>query len=356
MPFNVLWAESCQHMATGSEREHFWDLLANISTGSSSWSASGGRFADAYWEVNGYRSQKRVSDAGVTEFYFSGWFSFNTAGSSARTPRWRFFEGSTLHCWVEVRDDDNTIEFYHGDGTLLADSGAFAVSTVLGEWHHLEMHIVIDDSAGSIELRVKEPSEAAPVTRISASGLDTRNGGVSGVVDTVELYAGASSGVRSQLRSQHLVFQGPGGQFLGEHRMRVVLPDADSVVQWTAQGGGDNYVEVDDDQYDADTTYVESATVSNRDRLALPDPGFVGQAAAVVVTAMARKDDPGSTKLKLGLRESGGSEDLSAAQAVHTDAVEYRPVWHVSHENPATTDPWTAAEIAAAESIHEVSA
>lgn len=145
--------------------------------------------------------------------------------------------------------------------------------------------------------------------------------------------------------------------FLGDCRVITLAPDADgSTNDFTPQGGGANFVEVDDGTSgsDDDATYVSASAVGAKDLYGYPalsaEPGVI---KGVAVTTRARKTDAGARAFRAVAR-SGTTE--TAAGASHDALASYADTQDIFETDPDTGAAWTEAGFAAAEFGIEITA
>lgn len=285
-----------------------------------------------------------ISTAGVSELYFACWINVINHNDGWIT----FREDGIDHVLIKF-ETDGTLRLLHGDGvTELADSDP-SVPFTEDAYRRLEVHLVLDDSAGSVEVRVAEAGET-PVTVFNVSGVDTVNGGT-GVCTHVGCRTNLLSAGNTYFLLDDLVAQDSAGDWLGDYRIYSGLPDGDgAVTEWTPSTGTDHYALIDDATFD-DTDSVGTQDAGDTDRVTLPSLGFPDTVVAVAAKVIATKDAIGDAMLEVGLRESGGSEDTAMALPVTSAA--YLPAVKLSTANPATASPWTSAELAACELLFE---
>lgn len=226
--------------------------------------------------------------------------------------------------------------------TLIAQSPAG--SYVLGTWHHFEMKVTIHDTTGAVEIRIDGSAVLA------AAGLDTRNGGALGVIDRVTF--GANSGQPIRIDDAYVLdTAGPkNNDFLGDCVVETLTPTADGFYgDWTPLGGGASFVEVDETNQDADTTYISATAVAAKESFGLSDLATtVGSVFGVKTVVSARHDGPGGTfrpLLRLGGVDAFGTAD--APGAGYTGHAE------VFENDPAGGD-WTIADVNAVEAGVEI--
>lgn len=246
----------------------------------------------------------------------------------------RLYEGATQH--ISLYYSSGTFKLYRGSntGTLLA-TGTTSVSA--STWVYIELKVTIHDTTGAYELRLNG------VTEFSATNVDTRNGGTSGVVDSVSLggYTGTfddfylcdTSGTTNN-------------NFLGDCRIDTLYPSgAGNYTQFTPSTGS-NYTCVDETTPNT-TDYVSSATSGNRDSYAFADLAALGSESiyGVQVNAYAQKSDAGTRSLGTMVRLSGTDAD---GASVGLGTTTYSYISQVFEKDPSAA-AWTEANVNAAE-------
>lgn len=274
-------------------------------------------------------------------FLMAGWVKWTT-GLTVTHGIWSFYEFGTtnLHCQLQA----------NGTGTMSVKRGGTTLGTTswmaaADRWYHVALKYNIHDTTGFFELRINNQNE------LSDTGLDTKEGSGNAEVSVVQLH-GMNTDVH---RFTQMVFWDTAGDaptdFFGLHKMWTLRPNGDSTpANWTPQGAGANYVEVDEAEADDDTTYNETATPTDQDRLDLeslpetPDTIFAVQSRVLVRQTVA-----GNLKLKNGVF-AGTTESLSAARGVGLDW-DYHT--QLETDNPDDSLPWEEADVNALEVVYE---
>lgn len=214
-------------------------------------------------------------------------------------------------------------------------------------WVYLEFKFVISDTVGSVEVR------ANGVQVISASGIDTRNG----TPTTVNrLYCANGGETYSEIQARYddmymLDLSGSeNNDFLGDVKVETLHPAAAGAHTDFTPSAGSNYQNVDDAAPDDDTTYNSSATAAAKDTFALGDLVASGVVRGVQHDMRLRKDDAGGRTAHALLR-SGGA-DAAGSDVVVLDT--YQTVQALWEQNPATSAPWTIADVNALEAGYEL--
>lgn len=251
----------------------------------------------------------------------------------------RFLEVATVHVSISV-NASGQIEAYRGDRTtLLGTSSAFVTSAT---WTWIQVKVVIHDTTGSVEVR-----DSSGNVVLSLTNVDTRNGGTP-YVDTVSLgYTGAYTAITA-FDDWH-VWDSTGSicnTFTNDTRVDHKLPDgAGNSAQFTPSTGS-NYACVDEANWNT-TDYVESSTAGHIDTYTFGDIGHSPpNIYAVLITAVAQKDDAGARSLKMTARRSGTNYSGSANtlnQGSYSRSVDVRET------DPSTSAAWTQSGVNAGE-------
>jgi hypothetical protein len=139
----------------------------------------------------------------------------------------------------------------------------------------------------------------------------------------------------------------PTNDFLGDSRTDAILPNANGTTsQLVGQdtNSTDNYLNVDDDPPDDDTTFNESSTVGQKDTYNYPSiTPTAGTVYAVQISPLVRKTDAGvrsiATVARLSSTEvDGPNQALSTTYLNLADIRETKPgggVWTIADVNSA---------------------
>jgi hypothetical protein len=229
--------------------------------------------------------------------------------------------------WTTFSNDSNYVK--------LTSTQAVAV----GVPTHITVKVVIDQTAGSVEIYF------GGILDSSVTGVDTNftsptcnqltvypSGNYGGVPNTEisDLYADDST-VHGDVKCSY-----------------DPMDQSGSSADCTPTGDTNNEDCVDEVGPDEDTTYNRTTTNGDRDSLGHSGSGTVASAIAVMAIARARKEDANNASLKLGVKY-GGSESLSAAKSLATS---YAYITEIFDDVPGGSG-WTAAQLAAAESLYE---
>jgi len=290
---------------------------------------------------------RRTIGASLSTFYWGFAFRWNGA-AIANSDTFDVVDGSTVQVNVNIALD-NTFSIYRGNGTsnLLAGPSGYALA--LGQWHFIEIGGTIDNTAGTITVRV-DGSQILTVsgvdTQATGNAFATAVGWVLGpqvsAYQIDDLYLCDSTGSRNNT-------------FLGDVKVALLKPNgAGSSTQWTIGGSSPaptNWESVDEVTNDDDTTQVNSSTVGQKDLYAMENLGSTaGSVKAVAVTYRVKKDDAGTRTVKSKVKHSGSE----ANGANFNPSTSYAYQQDVFETNPSTTSPWTPTEVNAMEAGIEV--
>lgn len=249
----------------------------------------------------------------------------------------------TKHLALTFRES-GALTVMRGTTTQLGSSDI--VYRAANESHYVEMSAFLHDTAGTVKVWV----DGALV--INLSGIDTKNGGTKAVFDGIQFRTGNDNLPRPEFTDIY-VTNGTGAApyngNLGDIVVHTQLPNANgNYSQFTGSDGNstDNYLLVDENPRDDDTTYVETSVNGERDSYGFEDIAPVtGKILGVIATANARNTGA-AENLQLSTRIGSTDYDSATLTAPGDYDSLSEKVWQVS---PATAADWTFAEFNAAE-------
>jgi hypothetical protein len=224
-------------------------------------------------------------------------------------------------------------------GTQLAASTG-GVTCPPSAWSHLQIKIVIDNAAGSMEIRVNGGS--TPI--LLATGLNTRNGSLNNYFNNV---TSTNSGAQPVIDDFYLFNdQAPAPlTWQGDIRAFQLIPNSDVSVTWNRSTGTSNFSCVDDLAENGDTDYVSTLTVNNVDQYGTTALPTVPNAIIGVVTkAFVRMDDVGPHSIRTRLTSNLITSDSAPANLFSS----YSWVWTNYMTDPSGGGTWTAVRVNAA--------
>jgi hypothetical protein len=243
--------------------------------------------------------------------------------------------GANEHITLAFKPDGNL--------TVITNAETIDTSDLRGKqdnWYYVEFKFTIHNTAGAYELRVNGQ------TLLNRSGIDTYDAGTVGVDEMRFDYQGSGS-YAVDIDDLYI-----SSDFLGDSRVDAIHPDGDGTTNdWTPQGAGSNYVEVDDgDTPDDDTTYVETSTTTDLDLYTYGNLSALGTIHAVQMNVTCRETDANDFNIEQVVRLSGSNYDETPiAIAGQT----YETLARVMDEDPNTTSAWTLTAINGAEFGYE---
>jgi hypothetical protein len=291
-----------------------------------------GRAALEFW--NGQNARFNVSPSGNTLILGAGVF-FVAAPNGNQLPlqlwasnqaRVNITLGTNASGQLQLRRDTSTVLW---TGTDVEPAGT---------WLHYELKAVLDHTAnGALTLRRNGQILAA------LTGVQTRLGATD-VIDAVRAIENGGHGQRFRLDDLY-VCDGAGtanNDFLGQRRVRTLLPNADLQAEWTASPAGSNAARVGEAAADDDTTHVAAAAAGPTDRYGFEDlPASVATVAGVRLSYRVRKQDavPAETRcfIRSGATVAQGPNDAPD--------VTYRFFSALFPTDPATAGAWTPAAV-----------
>lgn len=340
----LLWFENFDKINNNTVLEAIYDsTLCTMTAGNPIDSPASGYYLDT-----GSNGSVRITSSvpgslpGSSTIFVQGFFAFTDTGTER--PVIEFSEGNTTHVRL-MRQADGAFRFDRNTtslgGSATSATGQFSQDV----WMYLEMKIVIHDSTGEVVLK-KDSVEI-----INATGLDTRNGGTSGVCNDILFQ------VRQRV-DEVFVFDttdSPTGtvfsDFIGQRRVVSITPDgAGTTSQFTGVGSATNYENVDDAAFDA-TDYNESNTNGHKDTFSMSDlPLAASTIDAVAVRVYAGKDNSNPRQITPVIRVSG--TDYSASTDTTLDLGDSL-YWYAWEDNPDTAAAWSESEVNAIEAGYE---
>lgn len=267
-------------------------------------------------------------------------------GSKPQWPlvQWEDTDGEML---TLASTSSGALELLRGTWTALGFSGttvdSWAGPLPVGSWFYLEWKTTFHETTGSYEVRVAESGIGSETTVMSGSGVNTTN---TGGTRAYELQFGMSQNSEDRQLDDIVVIDDQSGatgneatDFIGEIRVQRVRPNGvGDNSGFDTSAAVDNYTLVDEDDQDADTTYVESNTASTKDLYHYENAdGLTSQIFGVLARPVLRKSDGGIHTYRL-LTKSNGTEDQTDTRYPGNTFMRQSYVWET---DPDTSDQWT---------------
>ncbi|KKN66974.1 hypothetical protein LCGC14_0466540 [marine sediment metagenome] len=232
---------------------------------------------------------------------------------------------------------DGTISVKRGGAVLATSSESFQIDA----WYFLEFKVLINNGAGTIDLRVNEISW---ISEVAQDTQQTANNSVN-----VIKFRGGTSVVSSYIDDLYVMNNSGAvnNDFIGDYRVEALLPNgAGNAAQWDRfpDTGEVNYEDVDENPADDDTTYThqDGAGLPQLDTHLMDNlVTTAGLVAGVQTLLDARKDDAGAVTCQPVFRQGGADHvqsnfNLGDNYLYHQEIVE---------SDPDTAAPWTIAGI-----------
>jgi hypothetical protein len=247
------------------------------------------------------------------------------------------------------------IQIYRGTvdaGTLLYASPN---NTWSGEvWNFVEVHVKIDNSSGSVAVKVNGVVEA------TISSVDTQ-ASANAWFDAVEHCGFAYNIFVNPFFSIDDVYYcdtttGPGlapcNTYLGDCGTATLFATGNDAVQFTPLAGA-NWQEISEISMDSDTSYNYSSNLNDEDRFVFQSlPASVNIIIGVQVTGAYRKDAVGARAVqqavKSGATETYGGVDHNIPDTLYAY---FTDLWIL---NPTTAMNWSTAEVNAMKAAYKI--
>ena len=240
--------------------------------------------------------------------------------------------------WTSPVANQFRIRVRNGGGAVLADSAPIRLDQ--GAWRYMEFKFNIHDSTGNVEVR------RDGVTVLNLTNVDTRNGGTTANIHTIQFGQSADNG-NGALDDVYVLKNDGSGltDFLGEVEVEGMYPVANgNYSEQTGSDGNstDNFLLVDDNTSVNDNDFVTSGTTGHRDtyqlsNLARPNAIIHG----VLLAHRSRRTDTNQRSIRRILR-SAGVDNSGADIPLPTSFVWNHEVFEM---NPTTATNWTVSSI-----------
>lgn len=262
-----------------------------------------------------------------------------TGGGTVQVAGFSLRDGTLNQVGIYVRNGGDIVVTNGAiGGTVLATSPVLIAQNV---YNHLQFKVVINNTTGSVELRINGSSSAA----WNPTGLNTRNGTATAQCNSIQF--ASPVGTNGANIDDFYCFNDQGAvpnNWQGDVRAIQQMPSSDSSVTWTHSTGTTNFATVNELKQNADTNYVSTATVNAVDAYGVSALATIPASIIAVQTKMiARMDDTGPHTVKSRLTSSGTNAD-SANLSLSTT---YQWISQLNLVDPHTSAAWTPTGIAA---------
>lgn len=265
--------------------------------------------------------------------------------SAATIIEFRTDGGNVLHTSIDMTSSGGLVA--KRSGTTLASGSGPALN--YNSWYYLEFYTTIADSGGRIVVRQDG------VTVIDFTG-DTRNAGTSTNIDSIRINSTSVFTMRVDDLYVCDSAVGPGGAgvwtgFQDEIRIQTLRPDGvGSSSQFAPTPAVPNWQNVDDDPVNT-ASYNASNVAASRDMFTLTDlAATTASVKAVANNLLVSSSDATSVNVK-GVVRVGGTNYSDSTYAVGASVANGQTVREIS---PASSAPWTVAEVNSLEAGAEV--
>jgi hypothetical protein len=261
------------------------------------------------------------------------------------------YEGSTSTGTLHValaQTAGGLLTFKRGSTVLQTSSFAMA----LNAWYYIELKVVIHDTTGSYDVRVDG------VSVLSATGVDTRNGGTTGQWDRVGF--GTAPYATDRFIDDFYVCDASGAAprntFLGAVKVETLYPQTDAVAAGSNAGltpstGTDHGALVGENPPNT-SDYNSSPTVGLKDTYNYPPLTLTGTILGVQTNLYVAKSDAAVRQVCAVVR--AGGTDYDGANVSPTTTFTYFS--EVREKNPNTSAEWTSSDIASLQAGMKVTA
>lgn len=280
---------------------------------------------------------RRVFGASLLTVGLGMGFRIDTLPSSNNIVGIRLKSGTNTPRISLIVQSDGTIEVILGASTSLGSTDS-AITT--GSWHHIECKAVIDDTVGSVEVRVNGETEfvinnintgTIAITQFDVGTIDDGGGSFNIYID--DLFAWNDAGSHNN-------------DFMGPQRVLTIFPNGDvSPSDWAIVGTSNGYDAINNVPPDGDGTYIGSDNVGEIAEFTLASlPPETEAIAAVYIPLMGKLEEAGIGNVQVSLVSNG--EVISGPDQGLTTAYTY---WNnVLETDPDTDAPWTKEGLEAA--------
>lgn len=262
-----------------------------------------------------------------------------TGGGTTQAAGFSLKDGASNQVGVYFRNGGDIVVTNGAlNGTVLATSPVLVAQNA---FNHFQFKIVINNTTGSVELRMNGGSSAS----WNPTGLNTRNGTANAQCNSI-VFTSAVGSLSANI-DDFYCFNDVGAApntWQGDVRALQQMPTSDSSVAWTHSTGTTNFATVNELKQNADTNYVSTAVASTVDAYGLPALSVTpGSIVAVQTKMIARMDDTGPHTVKSRLNSGGTTADSSNLSLT----TNYQWISQLNTVDPHTSAAWTASGVAA---------
>ena len=268
---------------------------------------------------------------------YSAGIAVNTGPSLIQAGLLLFAEGTatkaamTLHARLDITSTGR-VRLLHGATSAVLVQTADAV-IVPDAWHYICCGLIIHDTTGEAFISV---DGAAAVT---ASGLDTRNGGTGNIT---QIGVGGTGG-GDQCTVDDFYIEDTYDTALPERRVETLYPNADGATLNLTPSTGVNHYAVVDEASVSTADYLSGSTAGDIDLLGLTTLSYTPDAIdGVLARVVMAKTDAASREASIGIK-SGATTDDGPTVTLSATPLHYSGDRHIV--DPNTAAAWTKAAI-----------
>jgi hypothetical protein len=274
-------------------------------------------------------------DASTSEFYF-GFGVYKTSIASCFLMDFLSPNG-TLNVRLQTTAGSQ-IAIYRSSGNLLGTCSSVLAGAT---WVYIEGHLIINDTTGTVEIRVNGVAETITFGVGVFNNQDTRADAAANGDKCDRLEIGATSGaifddvyMNDTTGTQNIAWA-------GDIRITAYIPNAAGDVTGMTPTAGANYTNVDERPPNDATDIVAATGTTLYDLYALPDTSGIGVVQAVTLWLRAQKSDAG-TKNIAHMIKSGATENQGSDIALSTSWTYYRKNYN---NDPTDSTAWSAIKV-----------
>lgn len=240
-------------------------------------------------------------------------------------------------------DASGNLTYFRNDtgGVTVALDQTDTPVLVANAWKHIETKIVLDNAAGSIEVRVEG------VTVLEASGIRTTTNAVGAVASCMNVVMQNTDFLGPvQYYKDFIIWDSTTGfnnNFMGSCQVMKIIPDGDVALNWTPSSGTTGYNLINEVTPDDDVNYISAPFPAPAAYVcSLSDlPVTVTSVRGVMPIHRSRKIDGGDGNIQIGVI-SGASTGLGADRPMTTA---YTYWFDVFDTDPATAAAWSRVSV-----------
>jgi len=256
------------------------------------------------------------------------------------------YSGTTLIGYLAWQTGNPNTGFYALRWYRNTGAGLTLGSNLAIDVHrYVECRVLIKNTAvGEIEIKVNGSTYQSLTSQITT--------GVAGTptADRVRFHLSHSGNASSKyILDDVYVLDTAGGSraaFLGNQVVEGILPSADGdLSDWTALGGSDHYLEVDETtEPDEDTSYVEASVDNDQELFEYENLSFLaGTINGVMVRSRLKNDAAGSRDVEVLHKSSDAN--LSNGTTKTVSSTSYATVAQVWERDPDGPTDWTPTRV-----------